>query len=1519
MNQKTTLSILASAVIGIALAFYFEKPLNQREKFGRYLSEHPFNNRERIEIENDEENEGDRPDLASEQDFLRTMNPVLGRPTPEVLASTIQQIRATPSHTTMGTPGSVTAPWVERGPNNVGGRTRAIVFDPSDATHRKVWAGGVTGGLWYNNDITSATSSWISVNDFWANIAVTSIAFDPNDSLTAYVGTGEGWGQSVSGARGAGIWKTTNGGISWTQITSTTGFFWVDDLVVRNESGTSVIYAAVDGGYYGGSSSGLTTAGLQRSINGGNSWAQVLPNIPSQTINYVAADIEISANNRIWVGTRKNPYTSSDRGGGRILYSDNGTTWTTSNTTSVTNGYGRVELACAPSNSNYVYAIIEDNRAVKVMKKTTDAGATWTTISLPVDADNGIPSTDFSRGQAWYDLTMTVDPNSPTTLITGAIDLFYSTDAGSTWDQITKWSNNNNLSGLTCSMVHSDQHAIVYRPGSSSSVVFGNDGGIHFTSSISTAATNNVISSRNKNYNVTQFYACAMHPTASSNVFLAGAQDNGTQRFTLAGVNATTQIDGGDGAFCFIDQTSPSYQIASYVYNTYDLSTNGGVSLSTSLIDDQTTGKFINPADYDDNQHVLFSCNDASSIWRIKSITTSPAAAESITITGLTTEASHIRVSPYTTTSSTVFIGTDAGKVFKVTNANSTPTTTDISSSSFPTGSVSCIEIGASENELLVTFFNYGVVSVWYTSNGGTTWISKEGNLPDMPVRWALFNPLNRNEVILATELGIWNTSTLNTTTPTWTTSNNGMANVRVDMLQIRSSDNMVIAATHGRGLFSCNGFSSVPTITAAFTTSKTLPCLSDIITLTDTSSNSPTSWTWTITPSTFIYINGTTANSQNPRVQFTASGNYSVSLLVSNSSGTSSITKNNYIFAGGLLLPYAENWENPSTYKNWSLINHDTVYRWNIYNVSGNGTSTKAVGIDNFNYTNASMYRDGLVSPPINLNGYSSVSLSFKHAYRRYDATYQDSMAVYVSTNCGTSWIRVASLRETQLSSPYIFITNSNLSTAFTPNTSADWCGTTGYASCRTINLTPYVGGTIKVKFENISNWGNNLYIDDINVTGVSNMPAPVADFSAANTTVCSGISDAFTDLTTNNPNTWNWVFSPSTVSFVNGTSASSQNPVVTFQNGGNYTVALTASNTLSGNTKTKTNYITVTQSVTPTILINCSNSPVCFGQNTIFTSTVTNGGTTPYYQWKINGVNVGTSSSGFSTNALINNDIVTCDLSGNANCTSQPTVTSNSITMIVTPTVTPSISINAAATTLCAGQNALFSSTITNGGTTPTYQWKINGTIAGTNSSTFSSTTLNNNDIVSCTLTSSAPCAIPLNSNSNTIGMTINASPAVPTISQNANTLTCNISGLNYQWYLNNSQITGALNQSYTILQSGIYKVVVKNSSNCTNTSLDFNAFKTGLNEMNGMSNFLLYPNPIKDIVSLQFYLTKSKNITFYVVDLLGRKVFEEVKECQSGANQQQLNLWFLPKGNYLLQMKDGTSNFQRSISME
>jgi PKD repeat protein len=339
-----------------------------------------------------------------------------------------------------------------------------------------------------------------------------------------------------------------------------------------------------------------------------------------------------------------------------------------------------------------------------------------------------------------------------------------------------------------------------------------------------------------------------------------------------------------------------------------------------------------------------------------------------------------------------------------------------------------------------------------------------------------------------------------------------------------------------------------------------------------------------------------------------------------------------------------------------------------------------------------------------------------------------------------------------------------------------------------------------------------------------------PVVDFSASNTSICSGNSVSFTDFTTGSPSSWNWSFSPSTITFINGTNASSKNPVVSFPNAGTFTVSLTATNTQGGSTtKTKTGYIIVTQSATPIITINI----------------------------------------------------------GSAN--------------------------------LCSGQSAMFTSSISNGGTIPNYNWEINGVTTGSNNSTFSSLSLNNNDTVSCILTSNATCVNPLTASSNKIGMTINSSPAVPIISQNVNILNCNLIGVSYQWYFNNLIISGATNQSYTILQSGVYKIIVTNSSNCTNTSLDFNALKSGINELTGMSNFLLYPNPAKDFISLQFFLAKTKNITFTVVDLLGRKVFEETKECQSGNNIHQLHFWLLTKGNYVLQLKDGLSIFQRSIMIE
>jgi hypothetical protein len=161
-----------------------------------------------------------------------------------------------------------------------------------------------------------------------------------------------------------------------------------------------------------------------------------------------------------------------------------------------------------------------------------------------------------------------------------------------------------------------------------------------------------------------------------------------------------------------------------------------------------------------------------------------------------------LTVSPYTTTATTLLVGTRLGKLLKVSSAHTgTGIWSDITGTSF-VGSISDVEYGSSENEIFVTIHNYNVVSIWYTSNGGVTWVSKEGNLPDLPVKCIMKNPLNVNEVIVGTELGVWYTNNFNTTTPTWNQSFNGMSNVKVLDLDLRN-DNRVYAATYGRGIFS--------------------------------------------------------------------------------------------------------------------------------------------------------------------------------------------------------------------------------------------------------------------------------------------------------------------------------------------------------------------------------------------------------------------------------------------------------------------------------------------------------------------------------------------------------------------------------------------------------------------------------------------------------------------------------------------------------------------------------------------
>ena len=115
--------------------------------------------------------------------------------------------------------------------------------------------------------------------------------------------------------------------------------------------------------------------------------------------------------------------------------------------------------------------------------------------------------------------------------------------------------------------------------------------------------------------------------------------------------------------------------------------------------------------------------------------------------------------------------------------------------------------------KIIVTFHNYGVASIWYTSNGGTTWVSKEGNFPDIPVKAIMMNPLNNDEVIIGTELGVWRTGNFKDANPSWSQSFNGMSNVKVTSFSLRTADNTVMATTYGRGMFTGQFFSAAASV----------------------------------------------------------------------------------------------------------------------------------------------------------------------------------------------------------------------------------------------------------------------------------------------------------------------------------------------------------------------------------------------------------------------------------------------------------------------------------------------------------------------------------------------------------------------------------------------------------------------------------------------------------------------------------------------------------------------------------
>jgi len=445
--------------------------------------------------------------------------------------------------------------WIFRGPDNIGGRTRALLIDKDNSNI--MYAGGVAGGLWRS---TTAGQTWYRVqyegataNDF-ANLAIVSICQSANGDL--YFGTGEsfsgphGTNMATPMIMGAGIWKSTDGGQTFSKLTSTwdssdakNTFYAVSELAA-DPTDNNLIYAA-------------TARGLRVTKDGGETWEKA-PMPSSIYNNKFTTDVKIASDGTV-IASVGNECLLKKAGATEFVLrsgldeSQGGELITSSNV-------GRLEFTFLPSDPNYVYCIAATNSGyLRNIYKSKDGGNTWVII--------GKGGSDLFQPlghQGVYDMCIAVNPLNKDEVYVGGLNLYVgkAANAGNlfAWDQITLW----NLPSFSSLYVHADLHSIIFDLKNPQTIFIGSDGGI----SRGYINKDNVpyqFKTMNKNYNITQFYSVAIN---SKGYVLGGTQDNGSLIVTGWGNTTETgiKVKGGDGGHCAMSQINPTIAFATIYY-----------------------------------------------------------------------------------------------------------------------------------------------------------------------------------------------------------------------------------------------------------------------------------------------------------------------------------------------------------------------------------------------------------------------------------------------------------------------------------------------------------------------------------------------------------------------------------------------------------------------------------------------------------------------------------------------------------------------------------------------------------------------------------------------------------------------------------------------------------------------------------------------------------------------------------------------------------------------------------------
>lgn len=867
-----------------------------------------------------------------------------------------------------------------------------------------------------------------------------------------------------------GLWNSTNGGVDWTSNTDQLGSLGMSDLAI-DPTNTNNMYLAT--GDFDGAV--VPSIGVLKSGDGGASWNSTGLNwnasqgllISKLLINPISHAVLAATSNGVYL-SKDNGVTWSKSllgnyknmqfkpGNPNVVYvsgtdfqvsTDGGASFSSiSSGLPVPASVSRLAIAVTPADSNYVYLLEGDTTGgFAALLLSTDGGNHFSTQSTMPNLMGWASDGSDLGGQSPYTCSIAASPSNKNEIVCGGISIWKSSDAGVTWNITALWRN--------VAQVHGGIHDLEYVNGST--IYAGTDGGVSVSTDDGSTWTD-----LNKGLATGLIYGLSCAAT-DSNLVLSGWRDNG---INLYASGISKKVWGGDGTRCIIDYTNSAYLYASSPNGILVRSTDGGTTflsiMGTNPNYINETGGWVIPfvmdphdpktiyAGYDN----VWKTTDRGDNWSpISTLGTGSMVALAIA-------------------SSATIYAARSHNVYKTSNGGKT--WTDITGTlPVANASITYLAVNPSDsNKVFITFSGYVSGQKVYTSaDGGTTWVNTSSGLPNLPINCIVYQNGTNDYVYVGSDIGVYfKNSSMNN----WQAFFNGLPNAKVEELQIQYASGKIRAATYGRGLWQSDLHATSSPPTAQFTADHTVGCAGLSVQFTDQSLNQPDTWNWSFpggTPSS--------SNIQNPLVVYNTPGTFNVKLMVSMAGGNDSVTKSNYIITSSQSLPLSESFEGKAfPPANWSL---NTVYPdqgWSRDSVLGANGSGLACAVFN-NYATVVKGHDALNTPNYDFSGISAALLTFDVAYARYDKSNFDSLVVAYSLDCGASFNRIYAKGGSSLATAPDDGIN-----AFVP-TNSQWRN-------EQLNLSALAGKpSVIISFININGWGQRLYIDNVNITAVTDV----------------------------------------------------------------------------------------------------------------------------------------------------------------------------------------------------------------------------------------------------------------------------------------------------------------------------------------------------------------------------------------------------------------------------------------------